>query len=239
MSFCEQGKQKIKKKKRYIFCVSPKHSHFVIHSLLIFMCTCDTGMDGESSKKGNSHLFIRWYVFAAGPHGSRIGATWKEPEKDNGENHQIGWRKHSLFPYSPVHRPGQRGGGLVSPSSLGGSFHTHTHSVVLLLLLLCLSFPSSIPVRVYLFCGVASGRLGLTQQPSIRSCAHAGRETLLLHRLLFLPNKKIIKKSIWTSPVFHFFFPVGSIDNKFFVCLFWVVVWINTFVTLSTKAKVN
>ncbi len=109
------------------------------------------------------------------------------------------------FPQSPVlfHRPGQRGGGFhLLFGREGGLSHTHV--------LLRLSFPSSFGDRVYLFCGVASGRLGLTQQPSIRSCAHAGRETLL-HRLLLTEKK---------SPV-SFFFSFSSLTlsiGVLFVC---------------------
>ena len=84
---------------------------------------------------------------------------------------------------SPVHRPGPKRR-RVSPSFQRGGGLSHTNTVFFFFFSSSPFFSFFVCDRVYLFCGVASGRLGLTQPPSTRSCAHAGRETLL-HRLLF------------------------------------------------------
>ena len=86
--------------------------------------------------------------------------THTRRESPGRKPHQV---KHShlllLLPSSPA----ERGGG--SPSSARRSSFSSPSSY---------TTTTTTKSRVYLFCGVASGRLGLTQQPSIRSCAHAG-----------------------------------------------------------------
>ena len=87
--------------------------------------------------------------------------THTRRESPGRKPHQV---KHShlllLLPSSPA----ERGGG-GSPSSARRSSFSSPSSY---------TTTTTTKSRVYLFCGVASGRLGLTQQPSIRSCAHAG-----------------------------------------------------------------
>ena len=213
--------KKIKKKKRYI-CLCLQNIH--ISSFILFLHLCAPATLGwmERAQKRAIAIYLFSDMFLLLARMLHVLVLRERSQRKTTEKTTRSGEENTPFSLI-VQSIGQAKEevGWFHLLLLGGAF-THTHSVVLLLLLLlCLSFPSSIPVRVYLFCGVASGRLGLTQQPSIRSCAHAGRETLLLHRLLFLPNKKIIKKSIWTvqKSRFPFFFSCWFHRQQVF-CLF-------------------
>lgn len=88
----------------------------------------------------------------------------------------------------------------------GGLSHTHTSCAFLSSPFFFSFFFFFV---AYLFCGVASGRLGLTHQPSIRSCAHADQETLL--------------HTLSSSFIFIFFFslfvlPTWGPVRFFFLC---------------------